>query len=303
MKYLRGFIALVVLACSLQVGTAQEALPVTTLPMEEIAFGVYDPSGDFTQNTAIQIEQVFLPMRFEDATELTQAIEAIRRKNRFPLIALETWPWESWGMTKATLLDDLANGLYDSSIRVSCQAMAAQAPQSIWVRLDHEMDLKDLFPWSQGDPVKYIAAFRRFVTVCREEASNVLFMWSPAGDSRAMEYYPGDDVVDIIGLTVLGYEPWDLAAGAGVVQTMNWLFSNKWNLIYKTQKPVVIAELGVCCDPDHQKEWLRVGASNWSRYPGLIGVIYFQAQNPANSWGLNMTPDWRIPAEWFPPDY
>jgi cellulose synthase (UDP-forming) len=50
----------------------------------------------------------------------------------------------------------------------------------------------------------YQQAFRHVVSLFRDEgADNVRFVWSPAGETNALDYYPGGDVVDYVGLTVL----------------------------------------------------------------------------------------------------
>lgn len=69
----------------------------------------------------------------------------------------------------------------------------------------HEMN-GNWFWWGsrlEGGPETYAAAFRLLVDYIRERTDNVLFCWSP-DKSLALEYYPGDAYVDVIGVDGYG---------------------------------------------------------------------------------------------------
>ena len=101
----------------------------------------------------------------------------------------------------------------DHREEVSLHEPAARIPretegereQVILVRWGHEMELANLYPWGDRPADVYQQAFRHVVEVFRAAgASNVRFVWSPAGNANAVDYYPGEDVVDYVGVTVLG---------------------------------------------------------------------------------------------------
>src|SRR6185503_14688316 len=105
-------------------------------------------------------------------------------------------------------------------------------------------DLTLLYPWSGTDPSLYRAAFRHVVEVFRSEgADNARWVWSPAGEARALDFYPGDDVVDYVGLTVLGDARWDAELGFEPRQTMADVLRPRYARFAALGKPIMIAEL------------------------------------------------------------
>jgi beta-mannanase len=96
--------------------------------------------------------------------------------------------------------------------------------------------------------------FRHVVDVFREEGvANARWVWSSAGTSRAVEFYPGDDVVDYVGLTILGDPTWDASFGLPA-QSFSDLLRSRYAVVQGIGKPIIIAELGVSGAIDRQKE-------------------------------------------------
>ncbi len=80
----------------------------------------------------------------------------------------------------------------------------------VTVRWGHEMEVKDgVFIWSNWAPQDYIAAFQRMITICRRAAPQINVMWSPLGEEGMEAYYPGDDYVDLVGISVFGLQAYD----------------------------------------------------------------------------------------------
>ena len=86
------------------------------------------------------------------------------------------------------------------------------------VRFGAEMDfeLNGLHPWSNHPEGEYIAAWRHIRDLfAREGATNALFLWSPGGVTtpdgvfQSDRWYPGDDVVDLVGFSAYAYWVWD----------------------------------------------------------------------------------------------
>lgn len=89
-------------------------------------------------------------------------------------------------------LAQVGAGAYDSLIRVMARHYRAM-PHPVFLRIGYECD----GPWNGYPAAAYVSAFRRIVSLLREEkAGNVAMLWNLAGPSAAMEYYPGDDYVD-----------------------------------------------------------------------------------------------------------
>ena len=124
-------------------------------------------------------------------------------------------------------------------------------------RTEHRARRPLWYPW-QGDPEGYRAAFRRIVTIFREEgATNVQFLWSAMWlDAWADLYYPGDDVVDWVGTTALNH---------GTGATAEWarwrsfyeLFDGQYQAALKWGKPIMLTEVATAEQGGNKAEWIR----------------------------------------------
>ena len=211
------------------------------------------------------------------------------------LVTVEPWPSRSQG---SDVLGAIVSGQKDQEIRRLAQAAKGAGPSKIYLRWAHEMELIGLYPWSVADPSLYQQAYRRFVSIFRaERVENVYWVWSPAGNEHAWRYYPGDDVVDYIGMTILGHEEWDKQAGLAP-QSFRELMLQKYPRFDTFGKPMMIAELGVSGSLARQERWLSDALKQMDAFPKVELVAYFNARNaPYN--GLPTQPDWRLDPELF----
>ena len=200
------------------------------------------------------------------------------------------------------VLADTVSGANDSIIRSIARVVKNHSQQTVIIRFGHEMDIPGNYPWAKGDDnaPEFIKAYQHFVDVFRDEGvSNVKWLWSPAGNKNSPLYYPGDDYVDYVGMTLLESPDWDKQAGLPS-RKFEDLFTEKYQILNEFQKPIVIAELGVAGDAAFKKEWLKDAFSKFSNYPLLSGVVYFNAQNAPTPFS-SLLPDWRIDPNDFPP--
>ncbi len=116
-----------------------------------------------------------------------------------------------WSMpltVKGTPLADVANGLHDAAFEAAARAIAENQPNAI-IRLGWEMNLVDS-PWfAKGQEADYIAAFRRVVGIFRRHSDGFKYDWCPGWGLQELAAdlaYPGDDVVDYIGLDVYDFK-------------------------------------------------------------------------------------------------
>ncbi len=277
------------------------ALPVTALPAEGVAWGVYDPTGQFAGAGDVTIEQLYRPWTAAGAREIVEEVREVRTRRRVPLIGLEPWPFVWAGMDEAALFADVVAGAYDAPIRQACSALGREAPQVVLVRWGHEMDLLGRFPWSTGDPQGFVAAYRHFVDTCRGTgATNLRYVWSPGGDVSLQEYWPGAAYVDYVGLTTLGFGAWDVDRGAARPNTFREIFETKYGLVQGYGKPVLVCEFASTGPAAHQQRWVAEAGEAFGAYPLLQGVVYFNAVDPV-AWGETGVPDWRVPLGVFPP--
>ena len=109
---------------------------------------------------------------------------------------------------KGTPLADVADGLHDAEFEAAAMAIAEAQPRAI-IRLGWEMNLVSMAWFAKGQEADYIRAFRRVVQIFRRHSSGFKYDWCPGWgpqDSPADLAYPGDDVVDYIGLDVYDFK-------------------------------------------------------------------------------------------------
>ncbi|WP_050043798.1 hypothetical protein [Bradyrhizobium sp. LTSPM299] len=107
-----------------------------------------------------------------------------------------------------TPLADVAGGLHDSDFEAAARAIAQAHPKAI-IRLGWEMNISSMGWFARGQEDDYITAFRRMVAIFRRHSDDFRFDWCPgwgAQDTPADLAYPGNDVVDTIGLDVYDFK-------------------------------------------------------------------------------------------------
>jgi hypothetical protein len=109
---------------------------------------------------------------------------------------------------KGTALADVAAGMHDAEFEAAARAISEAQPHAI-IRLGWEMNLGSMAWFAKGQEADYIAAFRRVVGIFRRYSGDFKYDWCPGWgpqDSAADLAYPGDDVVDYIGLDVYDFK-------------------------------------------------------------------------------------------------
>ncbi|MEO9853070.1 MAG: glycosyl hydrolase [Reichenbachiella sp.] len=140
-------------------------------------------------------------------------------------------------------------------------------------RLFHEMN-GSWFWWGKDDlsAADYISLYQMTAGFLKSECSTVLFCWSPDmfytkaswGRSKGMDYYPGDDYVDILGLDAynIGDAVYPISEFRDQMRAMS---DNAWN----KQKIAVLAETGYklegWADFDGSQPWHKpwTGGNYW----------------------------------------
>jgi hypothetical protein len=109
---------------------------------------------------------------------------------------------------KGTRLGEVASGAHDAEFEAAARAISEAQPRAI-IRLGWEMNLDSVAWFAKGQEADYIAAFRRVVGIFRRYSADFKYDWCPGWgpqDDPADLAYPGDDVVDYIGLDVYDFK-------------------------------------------------------------------------------------------------
>lgn len=263
-------------------------------PPGDVPFGAYDPGGDFTEDLDLVIEHLFLPWEDVYLPSLNDADAYAQERGRALLVTLEPWTWSrSERNTPQYLRRGIATGEYDENMRQICTVMG-ELQSSVTLRWGHEMDdSSGQFIWAGWKPEDYISAYRRMIDICRIAAPNIRAMWSPLGDEGMQAYYPGDDYVDIVGVSVFGLQAWDQAKFGGD-RGFTDIFGPRYERAATFGKPVVVAELGYSGSQVYVDNWENSVRITRPEYPQLVGLVYFD-QREVYPWPENFgLPDWRL---------
>lgn len=282
--------------------TAQAALvalafaggPAVAAPPGTLPFGAYDPGGDFANDPVPVIEHLFLPWQDVYLPSLNEADAYALARNRALLITIEPWTWtKSERNTPDDLRKGIADGSFDKNMAAICGTIAG-LKSPVTIRWGHEMEAKDgVFIWSNWQPKDYIAAYQRMVTICRKAAPQITVMWSPRGEPGMEAYYPGDDYVDLVGISVFGLQAYD-ELNFDRDQSYADVMGPRYARAAAFGKPVVIAELGYSGEQAYVDAWENSVRVARPEFPSIVGVVYYN-QREVHPWpnGLGL-PDWRI---------
>lgn len=275
-------------------GLAPLFLGAAVVPPGSLPYGAFDPEGDYTEASDYLIEHVFLPWEDVSLVSLLDADQYALDRNRALMVTIEPWTWtRDERNTPDFLRKGILAGYYDSNMRGVCQVIG-QLQSPITVRWAQEMERVDgQFIWSDWEPGKYIEAYRRMIDICRNEAPNINVVWSPAGDEGLQRFYPGDDYVDIVGLSIFGLENWEKQTFGGARTFESWL-DETYARVAGFGKPVIVAELGFSGSDDYVAQWEDAVRKPHPEKPLLSGVVYFN-QKEVYPWpdGFGL-PDWRL---------
>ena len=217
--------------------------------------------------------------------------ESVAGFNSIPYIRI--MPRSDWGMGRPDLvygLDKIANGDFDEDL-IKWAKDAKKFGKPILVEFAPEMN-GNWFPWSgvfnfeEEGAELYKDAHRHVVDLMRETgADNLTWMYhvnavsEPNADwNRFISYYPGDEYIDWLGMSVYGSQkvgwPWAFFYP---------YFRSAYRELEKLSKvkPIAIAEFGVVEDPSagNKAEWIRDAFETVlsGKFPRLKAISYWHS--------------------------
>lgn len=269
-------------------------LTETELVKTKVNLGVYDPSGILNDSDKFALEHQFLSWEKYDSVQLTQFLNGASSRGRWPILTVEPYPSEVGNLKKENLFSDILQGEYDSQIDGICTEIQTFG-KPVFVRWGQEMEnVTGRYPWAQNNAQGYVAAFRHFVDRCRGKSSQAYYVWSPVGNRNLEEYWPGREYVDYVGLSVFIYPQWE-EINFKRVRSFREIFSEKYDLVKKYDRPIMIAEFGVTGKASVQEKVILQVFKDMGDFPLLKTVSFFNAKDTPGVWGNGVpTPDWTI---------
>lgn len=264
------------------------------LHLNATKFGAYDPYGDFSTQSGVETEALFLPWEDVDLATLSVADEYALQRKRKLLITIEPWSWnEDRRLSANDLRRRVLAGSYDANIKaISDVVKTLKSP--VIIRWGQEMeDRSGRFSWADWPPQDYIKAYRKVADQFRKDRPTVQIMWSPKGQEDLEKYYPGDDYVDVIGLSVFGLQDYDMRE-YGAPRTFTEALKPGYERVAPFRKPIWVAELGYEGDANYMQPWIQAATAKNDQFPDLKEVIYFNDRDVIG-WPFGLgRPNWRV---------
>ena len=287
---------------------AGAADPASLFPRTGVLLGAYaEPKTNTAEQATLKLEQ-------EIGRRFCLDHQYYRWQDGIPT-AYETWtasqgrtPFVAWKPKDTNDLSPIrwsviTNGVWDWWITNRAEAFK-EFGQLTLMTFHHEPENDQDTPGvtNYGTADEYQAAFRHVVSIFRNHGvSNVIWAvvltqpsyTNPAtgGRMQADRWYPGDDVVDVIGCDGYNWYP--------VKTNAVWTpFTNVFSGFYawgttNHQKPLLVAEFGCMEDtnnPNGKAEWFAEIPNVLQQWPAVKAVCYFNFTNPVYPWNLDSSP-------------
>lgn len=270
-------------------GTAAAALT----PRTGLLFGAFVARGTSSQEEAVatfeeavgrKLDTQRLYRQWDDDLRAGGVASAVER-GRTPVLSVATKRVDGTKVSWASI----ARGDQDATIAAQAATVAGLGVP-LYLTFQHEPD----YATGYGTAAEYRAAWRHYVQVFRDKGvSNVVWTWivtptpfAANATTTADALYPGDDVVDFVGLDVYnwnGCNPGGPTSWQGVAtqSTAVRAFAQKHG------KPMMVAEWGSVEDPANAQRkatWLRDSMATWTSWPEVKAVLYFHQQGSCPWW-------------------
>lgn len=229
-------------------------------------------------------------------------LESVSAQGSIPMITWEPWtgtgPDPAWSLRAAIL-----SGAHDAYIDDWARGLAAYGGP-VLLRFAHEMHQQPHYPWAVGvngnTAADYVAAWKYVRAIfARYPTSNVKWVWSPQmlGDAseavheaRYRSLYPGDDLVDWLGLDVYNTGP-RLDWGTPRWRSFSEVLATPYAAITAvSSKPVVLAEVGSSETGGSKADWIASALSTeLPLFPSVQALVWFDIAKE-DAWNVSSSP-------------
>ncbi len=258
-------------------------------------------------------------------------VDEIWQDGKIPYIRLNPYPYQQFDVNYQTgedpgpySLQDIAAGKFDAQIRKWADSARAT---DIPILAEFGTEVNNYFSWSgisngagmtngYGDPSypdgaeRFRDAYRHVVTLTREEgATNItwffhadtIYYYTQAPWNQLHWYYPGDDYVDWLGLSLYAFPKFD---GSGITSFAEKLqtyhqsdFAGTYNDITSlSTRPLAILEMGFNKVPVAQRpSWVADASATMQSgaFSRLVGMTWYNVGGGDFDDQINASPEFR----------
>jgi beta-mannanase len=280
-----------------------------------VALGIYRPSLPDDLSQLSQYEQdLGRPMPivawyaqwggWKSAFNLAD-LESVSAHGSMPMITWEPWTGSQAGQPDPSwsLRNGILSGRFDSYIDSWARGMASYG-KPVLLRFAHEMHDHPFYPWAVGingnSAEDYVAAWRYVRAIfARDNATDVEWVWNPHSIAGASvdryeavygSVYPGDDLVDWVGLDVYNTGP-DLDWGKPRWESLGEVLSAPYQAATAiSTRPVLLPEVGSAESGGSKAQWITNAlTTDLSQFPRVRGLVWFDV-NKEQAWNLDSSP-------------
>jgi len=282
-------------------------------PDSTLQWGIFEPKApdDFTQLNYLEtIMEYQFPIllnytNFDNNYKhpnLEYRLQNAYKNNKTLELTLQT-SWKNAG--EGNMVYDVLNGEYDEFLK-NYAATVSEFDHPVLFRLANEMN-GDWCPYSSYNTSKDTEIFKELYRYVHQiftdsGVDNVIWIWNPNGKSfpdfqwnDAVMYYPGDEYVDVVGLTAYNtgtYYPGE--NWTGFAELYDPLYA-KYKALYS--QPMMITEFASSSVGGDKNLWIKNMFEHIESYPEIKVAVWWNGcdwdanGNVARPYFIDETPD------------
>jgi len=266
-----------------------------------LTWGIFEPTAPDSFNYLSQLEKrfdysfpVILVYKSMDSTMPLADLQRAYEQGKAVELTLQTSSFELSDADNQRVTYDILQGVYDEFFHQYARQIK-EFGEPVLFRLDNEMngDWCTYSSYYTGGDTELFKALWRYVyeVFASEQVDNVIWVWNPHDLSfpdfkwnHAYMYYPGDQYVDVVGLT--GYNTGNYYPGE------TWReFPVIYDLLVRSYAsvfsyPFMITEFGSNSVGGDKKAWIDNMFANIDRYPQIKMAVWWNGID----WDSQMQP-------------
>lgn len=162
--------------------------------------GIFYPGDTLSVDTLPNFEHLLLTVNNEKSFRVNTELLTKIPESKNILLTVEFWGNKHLRKHNNAPLDEIMNGSMDDKL-IKIYESLLNNNRKIFVRINPEMEVwLNLAPWQNR--IQNIDVYRYVVLMWKNKNPNLKFVWGPSGFMGLDEYFPGNDVVDAISITL-----------------------------------------------------------------------------------------------------